>query len=182
MIKERCNEINSYLPKNWQNLIYICHFLNITEICTGPLINICRIYSTNSVTFFLHGIPIFILNVANYRTCDSSTLGWSSLVAQRLKHLPAMQETWVRSLGWEDPREKAMAPHSSILAWRIPWMEEPGGLQSTGSQRVGHDWATSLQIPLHVKSKFIERVFKPIYILTKIWNAISMIFLLINLK
>ena len=50
-----------------------------------------------------------------------------------------MRETWVRSLGWEDPLEKEMATHSSILAWRIPWMEEPGGLQSTGSQRVGHD-------------------------------------------
>ena len=69
---------------------------------------------------------------------------WASLVAQRLKHLPAMQETWVRSLGWEDPLEKGMATYSSILAWRIPWMEEPGGLPSTGSQRVGHDWATSL--------------------------------------
>ena len=57
----------------------------------------------------------------------------------RLKHLPAMQETWVRSLGWEDPLEKEMETHCSILAWRIPWMEEPGGLQSTGSQRVGHD-------------------------------------------
>ena len=64
---------------------------------------------------------------------------WASLVAQRLKRLPAMQETWVRSLGWEDPLEKEMATHSSILAWRIPWTEEPGGLQSTGSQRVGHD-------------------------------------------
>ena len=57
-----------------------------------------------------------------------------SLVAQRLKHLPAMWETLVRSLGWEDPLEKEMATHSSILAWRIPWTEEPGGLQSTGSQ------------------------------------------------
>ena len=55
-----------------------------------------------------------------------------------------MQETWVWSLGREDPLEKEMATHSSILAWRIPWMEEPGGLQSMGSQRVGHDWATSL--------------------------------------
>ena len=55
-------------------------------------------------------------------------------MAQRLKRLPAMRETWVRSLGWEDPLEKAMAPHSSTLAWRIPWTEEPGGLQSTGSQ------------------------------------------------
>ena len=63
----------------------------------------------------------------------------ASLVAQRLKRLPAMRETWVRSLGQEDPLEKEMATHFSILAWRIPWMEEPGGLQSTGSQRVGHD-------------------------------------------
>ena len=53
-----------------------------------------------------------------------------------------MQETWVWSLGQEDPLEKGMATHSSILAWRIPWTEEPGGLQSMGLQRVGHDWAT----------------------------------------
>ena len=53
-------------------------------------------------------------------------------MAQRLKHLPAMRETWVRSLGWEDPLEKEMATHFSILAWKIPWTEEPGGLYSTG--------------------------------------------------
>ena len=63
----------------------------------------------------------------------------ASLVAQRLKHMPAVWETQVRSLGGEDPLEKEMATHSSILAWGIPWMEEPGGLQSTGLQRVGHD-------------------------------------------
>ena len=68
----------------------------------------------------------------------------ASLVAQRLKHLPGMRETRVWSLGREDPLEKEMATHSSTLAWRIPWREEPGGLQSMGSQRVGHDWATSL--------------------------------------
>ena len=62
-----------------------------------------------------------------------------SLVAQTVKSLPAMQETWVRSLSQEDPLEKGMATHSSILAWRIPWWEEPGKLQSMGSQRVGHD-------------------------------------------
>ena len=56
-----------------------------------------------------------------------------------LKHLPAMRETWVRSLGREEPLEKEMATHSSILAWRIPWREEPGRLQSTESQRVGYD-------------------------------------------
>ena len=60
----------------------------------------------------------------------------ASLVAQRLKRLPAMQETWVRSLGQEDPLEKEMATHSSILAWGIPWLEELFGLQSTGLQRV----------------------------------------------
>ena len=64
---------------------------------------------------------------------------WVSLVAQKVKNLPAMQETWVQSLGREDPLEKGMATHSSILAWRIPWTKEPGGLQFMGLQRVGHD-------------------------------------------
>ena len=60
-------------------------------------------------------------------------------MAQKVRRLCAMQETWVRSLGQEDPLEKAMATHSSILAWKIPWTEEPGGLQSMRSQRVGYD-------------------------------------------
>ena len=60
-------------------------------------------------------------------------------MAQSIKSLPAVQETWVQSLGWEDPLEKEMATHSSILGWRTPWTEEPGGLQSMGSQRVGLD-------------------------------------------
>ena len=64
---------------------------------------------------------------------------WASLVAQRVKRLPAMWETWVQSLGREDPLEKEMATHSSILAWKIPWREKPGRLQTTGSQRVRHD-------------------------------------------
>ena len=68
---------------------------------------------------------------------------WASLVAQLVKNLPAMWETWVQSVDWEDLLEKGMATHSSILAWRIPWTEESGGLQSMGLQRVGHDWATS---------------------------------------
>ena len=60
-------------------------------------------------------------------------------MARMVKNPPAMQETWVQSLGWEDPLEKGMAAHSSILAWEIPRTEEPGGLQSTGSQRVEHN-------------------------------------------
>ena len=64
---------------------------------------------------------------------------YASLVAQTVKRLPAVRETRVQSLGWEDPLEKEMATHSSTLAWKIPWTEEPGRLQSMGSQRVGHD-------------------------------------------
>ena len=74
--------------------------------------------------------------------CECITLlcmCWASLVAQMVKCLPAMRETWVRSLGWEDPLDKDMAIHSSTLAWKIPRTEEPGRLQSTGSQRVGYD-------------------------------------------
>ena len=74
--------------------------------------------------------------------------GWDLhvLVAQIVKNLPATKETQVQSLVQEDPLEKGMATHSNILAWRIPWTEEPGRLQSMGSQRVGHDWVTSLSL------------------------------------
>ena len=71
------------------------------------------------------------------RVCNRVTL-----VAQMIKNLPAMQKTWVLSLVWEDPLEKGMVTHSSILCWRIPWTEEPGSLQSIRLQRVGHGWAT----------------------------------------
>ena len=76
----------------------------------------------------------------------------ATLVAQTVKRLPAMQETGVWSLGWEEPLEKEMAAHSSTLAWKIPWTEEHGRLQSMGSQRVGHDWATSLHFITLVKN------------------------------
>ena len=64
---------------------------------------------------------------------------WASLVARTVKNLPAMQETQVQSLGWDDPLMKGMANHSSILAWKIPWMKDPGRLQTRGSQRVGYN-------------------------------------------
>ena len=67
------------------------------------------------------------------------SIGKASLVAQTVKNLHAMQETWVRSLGGEDPLKKGMAIHANVLAWRIPWTEEPGKLQFMGSQRVRHN-------------------------------------------
>ena len=84
---------------------------------------------------------LFIFNLNHSFTIVTVS---ASLVAQRLKRLPAMRETRARSLSLEDPLEKEMATHSSTLAWKIPWTEEPGRLQSVGSQRVGHDWGTSL--------------------------------------
>ena len=82
----------------------------------------------------------------------------SHLIAQMVKYLPTMRESWVWPLGWEDPLEKEMATHSSTLAWRIPWMEKPGGLQFMGSQRVRHDWATLLSLSLN--SQDSEAYFK----------------------
>ena len=76
---------------------------------------------------------------------DGQPQPWASLVAQTGKNLPAVQETWVLSLGQEDPLEKGMAIHSNILAWEIPWTEEPDGLQSMGSQRVRHDLTAKQQ-------------------------------------
>ena len=91
---------------------------------------------------------------------------WTSLVAQRLKHLLAMWETWVWSLGREDPPEKEMATHSGILAWRIPWTKDPGRLQSTGSKRVRHDWATSLSL-----SFSSAQLLSPVWLFATPWIA-----------
>ena len=97
-------------------------------ICSSFLLRI-HLLNVSSLTFSL----VYYLNTY------SQTFYRASLVAQRLKCLPPMRETQVRSLGWEDPLEKEMVTHSSILAWKILWTEKPSRLQSTGSQRVGHD-------------------------------------------
>ena len=78
----------------------------------------------------------------------------ASWVAQTAKNLPAMRDTWARSLGWEEPLKEGVATHSSVLAWRIPWTEERGGLQTMGSQRVGHDWAANAFTPYPIQSHF----------------------------
>ena len=100
----------------------------------------------------------------------------ASLVAQRLKHLPPMRETWVRSLGWEDPLEKEMAIHSSILAWRIPWMEKPSRLQSTELQRVGHDWSDLAAAVAYDKMALISKAYNRFQ-----WNSFQKQLTLINL-
>ena len=101
---------------------------------------------------------------------------WTSLVAQMVKRLPTMQETWVLSLGREDPLEMEMATHSSTLAWKIPWMEERGRLQSMGLQRVAHDWATSLGLGLGVNLLILWNLLVTTAYLTLTnteWNTVS---------
>ena len=104
---------------------------------------------TESIRLFYTSVSLLLFCIQGYRYHLSFPyICVSSLVAQRLKCLPGMWETLVRSLGQEDPLEKEMATHSTTLARRIPWREEPGRLQSMGSQRVGHDRATSLSLSL----------------------------------
>ena len=104
----------------------------ITVLCTDN-------YPKAMLNFFLH-----------FTVCIALSTSWASLVAQMVKNPPAVQETWVPSLDQEDPLEKGMATHSSTLAWRIPWAEDPGRLQSMGLQRVRHDWATELNRTAHI--------------------------------
>ena len=89
---------------------------------------LCPVLTHKDILISVYSIKFFTLNYMLY-----------SLVAQRVKRLPAVWEIWVRSLGQEDPPEKEMATHTSTLAWKISWTEEPGRLQSMGSQRVGHN-------------------------------------------
>ena len=108
-------------------------------------------WETNTHFFFFHAYTWARFNglwkneLVLHETWSSTTEFWEGLwsqVAQTIKSPPTMQETQLRSLSWEDPLEKEMATHSSILAWEIPEMEEPGGLQSMGSPRIRHNWVT----------------------------------------
>ena len=90
-------------------------------------------------TFTFSNSQSYLIKINNKNRKQYNGLLITSLVAQTVKRLPTLQETRVQSLGWEDLLEKEMATHSSILVWKIPWMEEPDRLQSMGSQRVRHD-------------------------------------------
>ena len=98
----------------------------------------------------------------------------ASFVAQSVKNLSAVQETRVQSLGWEDPLEKEIATHSSILVWKISWTEKPGGLQSMGSQRVRHDWATNtyLLTYTHIHIGLTRKLFRVFHMLQKNPNGL----------
>ena len=114
------------------------HKLILQELIILTIFMTTCFYLKSLIFYFYHLFHSDILAL-NGTKDDRIIITWASLVAQTIKKLPAMWETWVRSLGWEDPLEEGMATHSSILAWTIPLTEEPGGLQSISLQRVGHD-------------------------------------------
>ena len=119
--------------------------------------DVAILLSTSSKRFVM---PVLKWTITQLR----ASYHWrASLVAWRVKHPPTMRETQVQSLSREDPLEKEMATHSSTLAWKIPWTEEPGRLQSMGSQRVRHDWVTSLSLSLKeitMINNIIANIFK----------------------
>ena len=158
-----CTEKNEYNITN--KLCFNIFFKNMTDISFSIMssrfthvvlcVRTSRLKLNNiplyvHITFFLSIHPLVDTWAAFiFGFLFNASVNRASLVAQMVKHLPAMRETWVRSLGRKDPLEKEMATHSSTLAWKIPWKEDPGRLQSMGSQRVRHDWATSLSFCKH---------------------------------
>ena len=114
------------------------------HICIDNLLSrICGAHVKLTLTYVISSMllkPLFLPSCI--KEFILTTPVGASLVAQSVKNPPAMQETWVQSLDWEESLEEIMASHSSIPAWRIPWTEEPGGLRSLGPQRVRQDWAT----------------------------------------
>ena len=135
----KCGFLTTELPgkslSNCSLSVNYCFFILFYDCLTGfPGKSTCNVWDPSSV-------PGSRRSSGEGIGCPLQS-SWASLVAQVVGNPPTVPETWVWSLGWEDPLEKGTATHSSILAWRIPWIEEPGGLQSMGSQRAGHDWAT----------------------------------------
>ena len=125
-----------------------------------------QISACNRVYFIIISRPIYL---KKKKKNECYTCKWemgASLMAQMVKNLPAMQEAWVQFLGQEDHLEKGMATHSSILAWRIPWTEEPGGLQSMEVQRVRHDLVTAL-LPL-LSGRWVTFIWPYLWFINKI--------------
>ena len=125
-----------------------CYFLlqwhSITRqtVVSVTLLSHFACYSSFKIQFKFRLHKTFLISFTVWGTYLATM--WASLVTQTVKNLPAMQETWDQSLGWEDLLGKGMATHSSILVWEIPWAEKPGRLLSMELQRVGHDWETRL--------------------------------------
>ena len=136
-----------FLVQSWKAVPFY-EFVHFFQLIHFIGIELIVIVSYDSLYFC--GVSYNFFFISNFSYLSSLLMSLrASLVAQMLKCLSAMQETWVRSLGREDFLEKEMATHSSTLAWKIPWIEEPVRLQPMGSQRVWHDWVTSLSLSIN---------------------------------
>ena len=139
-----------------------------------PLINSSKKFTLFKMPYFSHFkkqfspgslLPQLMQKIYKVKT---ASFNWVSFVAQLVKNSPAMRETWVWSLGWEDPLEKEKATHSSILAWRIPWT-----IQSMGSQKARHNWATFTHTEPKLFIIFISFSFIRFYVLFFNWNIVG---------
>ena len=133
-------------PSGWKLVIFPVFLFNLQTKTLQKIKEKCNVAAWSlSQTHFLSSAGL-----VNWWLLYSQRKRWIKMSEETKKSRwlpwPTMRETWVRSLGWEDSLEKEMAIHSSTLAWKIPWTEEPGRLPSMGSQRVRHDWATSLSL------------------------------------
>ena len=159
----------SFHPSGWSFNPYCCHVSEICFILLKSSISWSDHVTIISIHFALDMWMVFNLGTIMNKATMSKSLLWAYfflykvhfkfsilffnmtyLVAQMVKRLSTIQETGVRSLGREDPLEKEMAIYSSTIAWKLPWTEEPGRLRSMGTQRVRHDWATSLFFNIHL--------------------------------
>ena len=136
------------------------HTIPCPSLSPGVCLNSCPLSQWCYLTISCSAALVFCRQCfpasGSFPVSQLFTSGEDFPVAQMVKCLSTMRETWVRSLGWEGLLEKEMATHFSILAWKIPWMEEPGRLQSMRLQRVGHCWATSLSLLSHQVAKWLE--------------------------
>ena len=127
-------KISSFIYHQMQ--LWNTEFLTIRSRCLFEMFPSFAIWKVICISTWFFNYKFFFIGL---------WLLWAPLVAQRIKNLTLTQETWVQSLGGENPLEKGMVTHSSVLAWRILWTEEPGRLHSMVSQRIGHDWVTNTQ-------------------------------------
>ena len=140
-----------YVTAGWRYTYWCAHCSGLCKPCCAALQQLLVLHNG---CFFMSFSYIPFGTLFHYTSSQginivSHTTQWASLVAQSVKNLPAMQETWVGFLGWEDSLEKEIATHFGILAWRIPWNEEPGRLQSMGSQE--SDTTSRLNCHHHTK-------------------------------
>ena len=155
-------------------MIFVLNKLSLGKYSVSAYTNLlCYSAWSKVIIYFTHQNKFVSLLILFIWSCWNNWCLLCALVAQTVKSLPAVQETCAWSLGWEDPLEKEMATHSSVLSWRIPWAEEPDRLQSPGSRRVGHDFTLTFTLICRNVCVFkTDTVHKHTYIFCFSWKLL----------